>query len=156
MRIFIILFALVTLYSCKNNPVDDYKALSLLQYGMPVDVKAPEGAKVEAHDLGVMNDVVITSGDDYNVQIYASDANTIEVSKVLAEQKEQVKAGPFFSKILEEYEEGFIYEKKIDDTNLNYDFRYVKLMGDREYIYQTGLFGTFTEDQVRAMYESVQ
>lgn len=152
-----ILFAFaICLIACKQNPVDNYKELDLLSYGIPISVKSPEGATVESNDLGVMKDVSVQAGDDYFIQIYAGEATTIKVSDIIEDQLADVKRGPFFSKVVEQYEDGFIFEKKIDEENLSYDFKVVKIMGDQEYIYQTGLFGRFTEEQVRVMYESVK
>lgn len=152
----LILLITLSLLACKQNPVDNFKQLDLLSYGIPISIKTPEGATVESNDLGVMKDISVKAGDDYFVQIYAGEATTIKVSEVLADQMQEVKKGPFFSKIVEEHEEGFIFEKKIDSTKVSYDFKLVKIMGDQEYIYQTGLFGRFTEDQVRVMYQSVK
>lgn len=127
-----------------------------MSYGVPISIKAPEGSTVEANDLGIMKDVIIKSNEDYYVQVYASEATTLKVADVVKDQLNDVKNGPFFSKVIEEYEDGFIFEKMIDSTNINFGFRAVKIMGDQEYLFQTGLFGKFTEDQVRVMYESVK
>lgn len=155
MRYLTLLTCLLFVFSCKQNKVDTYPKLDLLEYGIPIAIKAPEGATVEKTQSLLMKDVSVQSGDNYYVQIYASDASTIDKSKILADQKSMVKSGPFFSKIIEEKEEGFIFEKKIDENNINYDFRVVKVQGDKEYIFQTGLIGKFTEQDVREMYQSV-
>jgi len=89
------------------------------------------------------------------VQILKSVTNTSNAKDALSAQMKLVKGDRYFSKVIEEYENGFIFEKKIDD-NVNYDFRYVKLIGEDEYIYQTGMIGTYTEESVREMYNSVQ
>jgi hypothetical protein len=73
----------------------------------------------------------------------------------IAEQKKTVENSPYFSKFIHEEDHGFIFEKKIDDNNINYDFRYIKLRGGKEYLFQTGLIGKFSEDQVRKMFEAV-
>jgi len=145
---------LLMMSSCKDAG-PKYPKLDLMKYGFPVEINAPEGAIVEKGDLGIMQDVTIKSGDEYYVQIFGSDATTIDVSSIKAGQLAEVKASRFFSKIVEEHDAGFIYEKKIDDR-INYDFRYTKILADKEYVYQTGLVGTYTEQQVRDMYESVQ
>lgn len=145
----------MSIQSCKSDAGSGLAKLDLLSHGLPISIKAPEGAEIVTDDMGVWTDVTVKSGDDYYVQIIASDAVTFEKADIIAEQLKTVKESTFFSKILEEYEDGFIYEKKIDDK-LNFDFRHVKIQGDKEYIFQTGLIGTFTEDDVRTMYGSVQ
>lgn len=155
MKCAIILVSLLFLMSSCKDSAPKYPKLDLMKYGFPVEINAPEGATVEKGDLGIMQDVTIKSGDEYYVQIFGSDATTINVSDIKNGQLTEVKASPFFSKIIEEHDAGFIYEKKIDDR-INYDFRYTKILADKEYVYQTGLVGTYTEEQVRSMYESVQ
>ena len=47
-------------------------------------------------------------------------------------------------------------DKKIDEENINYDFRSVKILGDTEYDFQIGLVGKFTKEAAIAMFEAVQ
>ncbi len=145
----------LVMMSCKGDKASKYPKLDLLSYGFPIEINAPEGAEIKKSDLGVMSDITIRKGDDYYVQIFGSDANTIKIADVKTSLLADVKSGRYFSKIVEEYDNGFIFEKKIDER-INYDFRYIKLQGDKEYVYQTGLIGTYTEDMVRTMYNSVK
>lgn len=147
-------FSLLLVVGCKDNPADKYPTLDLLKYGLPIDIKAPANAEVNSNDLGVIKDVTVKNDEGYSIQIYSSTANELDATKIKSELISEVKGGPFFSKIVEEYEDGFIFEKKIDER-INYGFRYVKIQGDFEYIFQTGLMGHFSEDDVRNMYNSV-
>lgn len=154
MRSIILLFFVITFISCESKPVKS--SLDLLQYGLPISVNAPEGAVVESEDLGFMKDLTIKSGDDYFVQIFSSTATSIDAKNIISGLKEEVEKEQFFSKMIQEDEHGFIYEKSLGDDKIDYDFRFVKVQGDTEFQFQTGLFGTFTLDQVKDMYESVQ
>ena len=127
----------------------------LMSYGFPIAVYVPENAEIKKTDLGVMQDLTIKAGTNYYVQVFSSDAVTLDMRKVLNDKMDEAKSHPYFSKIIFEEDSGFIFEKNIEGK-LNYDFRYIKLQGDREYIFQTGLIGTYTEADVRAMYESVK
>ena len=142
--------------ACKSDPASNLKPLDLMKYGIPLTVMAPDSAKVETMDLIVQNDVTIKKGDDYFIQLYASDASTTDLKQVKADQLEEVKANPYFSGIVSEDENGFVYKKQIDSTNVNYGFKYIKLQGDKEYIFQTGLIGKFSEESVMAMYNAVK
>lgn len=156
MKAFISIFFLsVLLIACKSDKSASYPTLDLLKYGFPIEIKAPEGAEVTESDLGVLKDVTVKSGDDYYVQVFSSDATELDPIKIKSDLLEEVKGGIYFSKIVEDNEIGFIFEKKIDSL-INYDFRYVKVLADKEYVFQTGLFGKFSEDQVKTMYKSVQ
>lgn len=125
-----------------------------MSYGLPIAIAAPEGAEVIVEDMGILKDLTVKKGDEYYVQILSFRASSNNINKLKSESLAEVKGGRFFSKIIQEDEAGFIFEKKIDE-NINYDFRYFKIQGDSEYSFQTGLIGTFTEEQVRDMYTSV-
>lgn len=149
-----ILFSLMIIGSCGSKS-SKYPSTDLLKHGFSISVKAPADAKIASDDLGVMKELTIQSGEEYNVQILKSNSNTTVVSEALAGQMKMVKSDTYFTKVIEEHDNGFIFEKDIDG-NVNYDFRYIKLIGDQEYIYQTGMMGTYKEEAVRTMYESVQ
>lgn len=153
--IFFTLISCCLLINCKSDKSSKYPQKNLLVHGFAISVKAPEDAVIKSDDYGIMRELTISQGDEYNVQILKSVTNTSNEKEALNSQMKLVKGDLYFSKIIEEYENGFIFEKKIDD-NINYDFRYVKLIGEHEYIYQTGMVGTYTEESVREMYKSVQ
>lgn len=138
--------------ACNSSPKKT--KLELMSYGLPIAIAAPEGAEVIVEDMGIMKDLTVKKGDEYYVQILSFRASSNNINKLKSESLAEVKGGRFFSKIIQEDEAGFIFEKKIDE-NINYDFRYFKIQGDSEYSFQTGLIGTFTEEQVRDMYTSV-
>ncbi len=154
MKFICTIFILVSLVACSSQP--EGKSLSLLQYGIPLELNAPDDVEVTVDDIGIWKDVTIMNDKDFNIQLIASESTTFEIAEILEDQLQTVKGGQFFSKIIEEYDDGFIFEKKIDDDNINYDFRHIKLNGDREYIFQTGLLGTFSEEAVRTMYKAVK
>lgn len=115
---------------------------------------APPGSEVKKEDLGVIQSVIVT-GDRYDVQIYSSKTITLNLEKIKQEKLKEVKEGRYFSKIVEEEEDGFIFEKDIDG-NIRYDFRRVRVVGDTEISFQKGLMGNFTEEEIRVMYEAVK
>lgn len=155
MKIFIsVLISIFILSACGNGAKDS--KLDLMSYGLPISIGAPEGSTVEVDDMGVWKDASIKSGDDYFVQVICSDATSLNVQKIVADKKEEAKNIPFFTKLIQEDEAGFIFEKQIDENTTDYDFVHIRIQGDKEYIYTTGLYGTFSEDAVRNMYKSVQ
>jgi len=153
--LFVFFISCVFLANCKTDKSANYPSKDLLKHGFAISVKAPENAEIKSDDFGIMQELTISSGNEYNIQILKSVTNTTNIKQALDGQKSLAKGDSYFSKIIEEYDNGFIFEKKIDD-NINYDFRYVKLVGEHEYIYQTGMVGTYTEESVREMYKSVQ
>lgn len=152
-KILLILFIFLG-YSCGQG--DSKNELDLMQYGLPIKLKAPADAEVKTEDLGFMQDVTLKKGEDYYIQILAGTAIKLDEKEIIKEKLEEVKNGPFFNRMIREEDHGFIFEKKIDEKNINYDFRYVRIQGDKEYIFQTGLIGTFSLEDVEKMYKSVQ
>lgn len=152
-----LLLVLVTALGCKTDTsLSDMEDLSLLTYGVPITIKAPAGADVKKSNLGVFDDVTIKAGEDYYVQLLASDATLLDVALVKQDLLADIKASRYFSSIVEDFPDGFIYEKQIDSSNTNYSFRHVKIHGDKEYIFQTGLVGQYSIDDVKTMYRAVQ
>lgn len=125
--------------------------------GFPITVMAPDSAKVTVADnMGILQDITIDSPEDkYHIQIYAADAQTDDLASIKADLVSDVRNNPFFSRIVEEEEKGFLYEITIDSTNF-YSFRYVHVQGDLEYTFQTGLAETFTEEEARRLMEAVK
>ncbi len=154
--LFFISLILLLLSSCSSDRTEPLKSLDLLKYGVPVTILAPDSPEVKTMDLIVQKDITIRKGNDYFVQIFMSDAVTTDVSKVLKEQMEQTKTNPYFSKFLTEDAHGYIYELQVDSSATTYGFKFVKIQGDNEFVFQTGLSGLFNEEQVRRMYQAVQ
>ena len=145
------------LFACQNTSKTALKSLDLLQYGIPITIMAPDSAKVVAGSLSFSQDITVKSpADNYDVQIFAYDATTTDISAVKASHLAEAKSNSYFSEIIEEEEAGFIYSTVFDSTATNYGFKYLKIQGDKEYIFQTGLVGTFGLDDVKMMYNAVK
>ena len=159
LRTFTILLGALSLsiffLACSGTESAELKPLDLLSHGMPITILAPDSAKVTVDDLIVMKDITVKDDEDYYVQILSSNATSLNLPELIADQKKSVEELPSFSRIVEEKESGFIYEIKYDSLVMSYDFRHMKLKGDREYIFQTGLIGRFSLDQAKGMYEAV-
>jgi hypothetical protein len=158
-RLLIIILSLpVLLTSCQQEAESRLEKTDLLPHGIPVTIMAPDSAEIKAIDMagGLIKDVVIKGGEGYNVQIIASEAETTDIAKIKADQLANVKSNRYFSRIVEEEENGFIYETAIDSSHVSYGFRYIHVMGDQEIVFQSGLASTFDEEQARTMYKAVK
>ena len=156
----IVLFSGIALFfaACQSEPGNGLKETDLLAYGIPVVIMAPDSAAIKADDLGggLIKDVTIRGKDNYNVQVFATQAQTSDLARVKAEQLADVKSIRYFQKVINEEEDGFIYQTAIDSSNISYGFRYIVLQGDLEITFQTGLLGTFSQEEVERMYQAVQ
>ena len=148
------LLIFIVLTSCSVNS-DELVSTDLLPYGEAIKVRAPEKAYIIVKDYGLIKDIIVTDSIDYSLQIFVSKTNTLNLEKALENQKDIVKDASFFSKFLLEEEQGFKYEKNIDG-DLRYDFRYIKIQADKQYIFQPSLSGGHSEAHVKRMYEAVK
>ena len=155
MRIFFFIAILTSLYSCEKADAN-LQALDLLSQGLPLKIQAPPNVEITSSDLGIIKDVTVKNKEGYSIQIFESEAKSLQVGSLLGDLKTQIEASKYFSKILTEDESGFIFEKKVDENYINYDFRHIKIRGDKQYVIQAGLSNQYTKDQVEIMYRSVQ
>lgn len=134
-----------------------WQPLDLLPHGVAVSVMAPPDAKVQAGNLQsvLLKDLTIQGGDDYHVQLFYSPAITNDIAKLKNDQLQIVQDSRYFNRIVKEEVAGFIYQSVIDST-ASYGFRLVKLQGDLELNFQTGMNQLFTQEEAELMYEAVK
>lgn len=145
---------MLSIAACGSGPKKTTK-LDLMSYGLPITINAPDSSEVEMDDMLVVKEVTVKSGDEYSLLILSSKATSNDISSMKSKALAEVKDERYFSKIIQEDEDGFIFEKQVDEK-IFYDFRYFKIQGDSEYSFRTGFVGFFTEEQVRDMYASVK
>lgn len=153
-----VLFVGLLFASCKDGAApsaSNLNDLDLMSHGLPIKIKAPADAKVVAEDMGFIKDVTVKGEGNYFLQIMGSEMSTTDVTAVVNSQKEDAKKGPFFAEIVSEDASGFIFKKQVTPDRINYDFRKIKIQGDQEYIFQTGMMGSFSLDEVKAMYAAI-
>lgn len=150
------LFLLIAvLAACQKDVQDEWKPLDLLPYSVPVTILAPDSVDVNSQNLGgVIQDVTIKA-PGYSIQIYGTDLETNDLARLKAEQLSEVKNNRYFSRIVQEEANGFIYENLID-TMLNYNFRYVLPRGDKLYTFQTGIVETYSLPEAKRLYQAVK
>ncbi|HJW31644.1 MAG TPA: hypothetical protein VJ508_20625 [Saprospiraceae bacterium] len=119
-------------------------------------IQAPDSAQVLEKDYKFMRDLTIRKGRDFDLQIFELNASSQDAAGEKLHQLTSVREDPFFKEVVREDEHGFIYSKRLDSTTVDYDFRYIKLLGEKELIFQTGLTGTFNLDEVTSMYNAVR
>lgn len=151
------LFVLLLAVGACNPDADTSMAeMDLMEHGMPIVIKAPEGAEVKKMDLVLSQDISVIQGPDFHVQIFESNADTRDVAEIKGRLLKEIKRHPYFYALLQDDSAGFIYETRVDSNYINYGFRHVRIQGDKEYIFQQGLQGRFTREAVESMYRAVQ
>ncbi len=152
----LLFFAAILMFSCTSDPLKDWKKVDLNPYQANVVILAPDSAVVVADDLGIVKDITIIKAPDYSVQLFVNESSNPDLAALKKSQLEEVKGNRLFSKIIEEKDDGFIYENKIDDKTTSYGFRYFFQKDGKDYVFQQGLSDIFTLDEVRNMYLGVQ
>ena len=144
----------MTLWACKPS-APDHPPIDLLAQGIPLKVKAPEDVVIASSDLGILKDVTIKNDQGFSMQIFESEATSLDGADISQKLLSDIKASRFFSEIISENDNGFIFEKKIDEDYITYDFRRVFILGDKQYVIQAGMGDQHTLDQVQLMYKSI-
>ncbi len=142
--------------ACKDTFVtSDKNKTNLMSYGIPYSISAPDDVSITKIGSGSLADVSVKNQSGYDIQIFMGDAFTNDLTKLKQQKKESISANPFFVKIVEEYKNGFLYEKTTDDGKRTYDFVMVKILGDKEINFQCGNSKEFSEQEVKLMVKSV-
>jgi hypothetical protein len=144
------------LVGCTDKTTINLNPQNLLSYGVPLTIMAPDSAEIKKEDWGSMQIVTVKKGKDYDLQIQSSEATSTDIATVKAQKIIDVKNERYFSKIIKEDPNGFVFETQPDSTTNYYGFRYITIQGDKEYVIQTGLAGNYTLEQAENMYEAVK
>ncbi len=124
----------------------------LLSYGVPLTLQVPDSAEITLTEWGLQKDITIVDAKSgYNLQVFNSKALTHNLEKLKENQRALVEEGPYFSKIITDEADGFVFELKVDST-INYDFRHFKIQGDQEYLFQGGLMSRYSLEEAQKIY----
>ena len=132
------------------------KPLDLNPYGIPMIILAPDSTTVLEKDYKFMRDITIRKAPDFDIQVFELISTTADAAGEKFHQLESVRQDPFFKEIVKEDDYGFIFSKNLDSLTVDYDFRLIKLFGEKELIFQTGLAGSFNLKQVKRMYKAIK
>lgn len=142
--------------ACSPDPSEDWVEHNLIGEGVPLKILGPEDLEVKVSTLGTMQDITLRGSDDYSLQVFGMDVQTTNIENLVEEQKDMVREEAYFEKIVEEWEEGFIYSLQIDSAALDYDFRQLRLKGDKVYIFQCGMLGRNSKEKVDRLVKAVR
>lgn len=153
----LIVFSSLLLFACKEKSGKrDINKTDLLKFGIPYSLNTPSDVTISKIGNGNLADVSVRNQSGYDIQIFMGNAYTNDFTELKKQKKELVSANPFFVKIVEEYKDGFLYEKQTDTGILTYDFIIVKILGDKEISFQSGNSKEFSETEVKTMVKSIQ
>jgi hypothetical protein len=119
-------------------------------------IQAPDSTVVLEKDYKFMRDITLRKAPDFDIQLFELTAASEDAAGEKFHQLESVRQDPYFRQVVQEDEYGFIFSKYLDSLTIDYDFRVVKMIGEKELIFQTGLAGSFNLEQVKRMYDAVK
>jgi len=152
----IIMLTIGSIFGCKEKSAVSVKnTTDLMKYGIPYAIHTPKDVTITKIGSGSLADVSVKNQNGYDVQVFMGNAFTNDLVKLKQQKKEAIGANPSFIKIVEEYDDGFLYEKTTDEGKRTYDFVIVKILGDKEINFQCGNSKEFSEQEVKAMVKSV-
>ncbi|MFN9381421.1 MAG: hypothetical protein ACK6BQ_15885, partial [Bacteroidota bacterium] len=143
----ILIASLGLLQNCSNAKAPHKKgSTSLLSYGITMYVNIPKDVDINRRIVGNITEVIVKGKDEKSwfeliVQNLPSESEDLAWNKYL--QIEDVRNNVYFTRIMEENENGFIYELVPRDKP-TYHFRYVIVQGSQLYIISTALGSELT------------
>ncbi len=149
--------AMVSLVACSSNGTPgSWKEHNLLRYDLPISIMGPDSVIVISDNLLFAKDVTIEGALEkgFGVQIFSSEASSQDPKKIKAEELGASKQHKYFDELIQDDETGFIYSTKIDSAHIYHGFKYVKVQGAREYIYQNLGGRQFSLEEVHKMYSA--
>lgn len=132
------------------------KELDLRPHGLQITIMAPDSAVIQEKDYNFMRDITVRKGDRFFLQIFEFAAPRQDAAGEKLRQLTAAREDPYFREVVMEEDQGFIFSKQADSTTVDYDFRYVKILGEKELIFQAGLVGTFSLPDIQRMYTAVK
>jgi len=145
----------ITLTSC-GEPTVALDQLDLMSYGMPLTIDAPPDAEVTKRGIAFRQELEIVGEDNFRLVVAMDDAVQSDAQKLKEQKLAEAKQNRFFFRLVEDDSQGFIFENRIDSLNSTYGFNYVKIQGDKEFVFQQSRTGIYTLEEVEAMYGAVK
>ena len=93
----------------------DWSKLDLMPYGIPIEITAPDSARVNVTRVGEVEDVAVRNEgkQPFSVQIFVQPLLLNDMAALKFNQINEVRSNPEFGKIVEEDEQGFIFSSTI-------------------------------------------
>ena len=125
-------------------------------YGLPLEILVPDTARVVRKEYPIMNDITVKSGEGFNIQIFESEATSADAALIKTEHLETIWQDSNFIALVLDETQGFIFRKYSAGGGEDYDFRFIKIIENKEYLFQAGVVGSYSLEEVEQMYRSVK
>lgn len=149
----IFLFFLV---SCETEKEKGMQPLDLTPYGLELSILAPDSTVVSIKEYPSMRDITIRKDDHFHIELFELESNRGDPATEKQRQLAAIKKDPTFLEVVKEYDKGFIYSKQADSTTIDYDFRYMRYLGNKQLIFQSGVLTAFALQDIEQMVEAIK
>ncbi len=149
--IFLMLLVAAGFSSC--NKGFDTQEVDLIQYNVPLKIQAPKDAEIKGTSIGEAVDEITIKKDKFDVQLVGGMLTASDV-KALKAEKQAEFAGDSSFKILKESDSGFVYQYTVG--SLSYNFFVAKVVGEKQYTFQTGFTALPTQAEAESMFDAVK
>ncbi len=103
-----------------------------------------------------MRNINIRKDEHFHIELFELESNHNDPVSEKQRQMTAMKKSPKFLEILKEYDNGFVYSKKLDSTSIDYDFRLVEYLGDKQLIFQSGVMTSFSLEDIEQMVKAIK
>ena len=141
--------------ACSSDPSAKWQETDLMQYGLPVKIKAPANIEVNRSPFSGSEEFQLSGPKNYGMTVLMLDATTPNTREVKAELEDLVKKGKYFSDFVISEDDGFVYRIAIDSLHAVYGFRKVKIQGGKQIIFQNPYMSKLSEEQALRLYQSL-
>lgn len=156
MKYILIMCVAMLAFSCTSEPEEQWVEKDLMEYGVPLVIRAPDSIAVKKSNYAGQTDILVTGTGDYRLQIFSSPATNSRPGDMVQELRENVESNRYFKEVVEEFQDGFIYSLQIDSTHQSFGFRRVLIQGQNEYIIQNDLRGLHSLERAKKLYGVIE
>lgn len=126
-----------------------------LQNGqLKIEIPAPDGVSEHYKSYPGMEDYMLRSLNGFDLQFYAFELKDLKIEEELEKQLKIVRMEDSFDTIVYSVADGFIFKRRFLETEEEFDFRLIRILGGKEVIFQSGQTIVHTREQVEAMFRA--
>lgn len=157
-------FCVLAFLACgseETKQAEKMQVLDLTKYHVPLSIQAPESAKVSPNPVST-DGLQISNGADFFVLLEVikaedeEDEVELNLENAKSDMLEYQKESGYFSKVLADDKNGFVYEMKDKEIGTTYGFYYT-VKHDKERIdFQASPQKKFTQEEIMKMYNAIK
>lgn len=142
--------------SCKEKSSQVENRCNLLKYGIPYALDCPENSKITKLSDSSLKGVSIFNENDFDLQVFMSTLQNNNIVALVQHLKNSTLQNPFFTKFIEEYDDGAIYQLEYANSDRTYAFFIIKVIGDNELVFTSGNKTEHSESSIKRMIQSIR